>query len=90
MALGKTRMLFTEFVPHETRVLPLLRLQPIGVARVLGEMSEIEFRDLARTSIAILVLAADETLRLQGLGHPKFVEHVERRRMKGRGTQGFG
>jgi len=90
MAFGEARMLLTQFVPHEARVLPLFGLQPIGVTRVFGEVSEIEFGDLASASVAILILSTDETLCLERLGHGEFIQHVERGRMESRGAQGFG
>src|SRR5262249_27005726 len=64
--------------------LELLALEPVGVARVAAEYREVELRDAAALTVAILHGRGLEAHGDERLGRAATLEQVERRRMKRR------
>jgi hypothetical protein len=72
---------------RKTREVRLFALQPKGIARVARQDGEIEFRLFAGLVHADLPGRRPFAHRDEILRQPEFVEHLQRRRVEGRGTQ---
>ena len=71
---------------EDARELGLLALQPIGMRRRIGNGGEVELRQKPVLLRAILKRRRLQPLRHQRLGGAERLQHVERRRMEGRGA----
>ncbi len=69
---------------------PLLALQAVGIAHRARQQPEIEGKDLAGGTIAMLKHRGFQATWQQPFEQPQVFEHVERRRVKGRCAQVFG
>src|SRR6516165_6658391 len=79
--------LFAQLSVQNTRELGLLALHPIGVSGDVGDGAEIELREHAVLPAAILERRRGQSLRDQRPRGAEPIEHVERRRMEGRGAR---
>src|SRR6516164_8260182 len=77
--------LFEQLPVENTRELGLLALHPVGVGGDVGDGAEIELRQHAMPPAAILERQRGQSLRDQRPRGTEPIEHVERRRMEGRG-----
>ena len=82
---GMGRLL--ELVEQRLRQLPLLALQAIGMTRLALQHRQVEHRAIAGGMQADLPMRAGDAARQHHAGDAERLQHVERRRMKGRGPQ---
>ena len=66
---------------------PLLALQPVGVGGVVLQQAEVEGGDRPGRAVPELPFRADQPHRQHRLHHAEPVQHVERRRVEGRGAE---
>ena len=74
-------------VDDDTVELVLLGLHPVGVAGVVLQDAEVPLGDDAARGVAVLPDGADYALGDQRLDHAELVQHVEGRRVEGRGAE---
>jgi len=79
--------LVVQLLVQNARQLGLLALHPVGVVGDIGDGAEIELRQHAMPPAAILERRRDQPLRDQRPRGVESIEHVERRRMEGRGAR---
>ncbi len=76
-----------ELLAQNARQPPLLALHPIGVMGDVGDRAEIELPEHALALAAILERRRTEALLDQRHRGPEPIEHIEGRRMEGRGAR---